>query len=222
MVSNETITFKGIIETIPSERQRRISALKKGDPQAFTMWDSLIQKYDSFSAEKILKAYEFSRSISYEHPGLSSEVYFVHPLRVATYAGLMAGKNDIDFPILGLLHNILEVTSIDKEEIKLLSGNKILKDVETLTVNRSLQWDIQYKITYYKQIEEQSSACRLIKILDKLDNLYLLHLNQDETIKRKYLNEINTFVYPLVVKYVPSLTQYFISLIENTKKLSFK
>ena len=66
----------------------------------------------------------------------------------------------------------------------------------------------------------QSHACRLIKILDKLDNLFLLHLNPNKDVINKYLLEIEKHIMPMVKKDLPVLLTYFEELFINTKKIS--
>ena len=48
--------------------------------------------------------------------------------------------------------------------------------IKKLTVDRPRQWDWDYKRNYYEQISI-SSEMSVVKVLDKLDNLYLLSNN---------------------------------------------
>jgi len=88
-----------------------------------------------------------------------------------------------------------------------------------LTVNRKHQWDLQYKYEYYLALNRNPQNCRIVKILDKLDNMYLLDLNDNELIKRKYLEEIEKYILPMTQADIPELYSYFETLFnfQNSK-----
>ena len=49
-------------------------------------------------------------------------------------------------------------------------------------MNRELQWDFDYKKLYYQSIRDAGRAVMIVKIFDKLDNLFLLHLNKNNEV----------------------------------------
>jgi hypothetical protein len=53
----------------------------------------------------------------------------------------------------------------------------------------------------------------VVKIIDKLDNLFMLGLNPDEAVRQRYLNEISHYVLPLVKQFLPQLANYFENLV---------
>ena len=57
----------------------------------------------------------------------------------------------IDYPVLGLLHNIIEVSDISKAVLSHHFGDLITEQIEVLTVERSLQWDEAYKKNIIKK-----------------------------------------------------------------------
>lgn len=209
-----------MLSLIQEERERRIKGLKKVDSIALKAWDDLLLKYENHKSIKLEKAFSFGKNINYNHPGMSSEIYFSHPVRVANYASFFSNYKEIDYPILGLLHNVLELSNTNKRNLKELFGIKIFKEIEVLTVERKSQWNQDYKEKYYDDIMSQSHACRLIKILDKLDNLFLLHLNPNKDVINKYLLEVEKYIMPMVKKDLPVLLTYFEELLINTKKIS--
>lgn len=211
-----------ILQPIQIERERRLEGLKKEDSLALELWNFIIGNFNKYDKNKIEETFSFAKSINYKHPNISSEIYFAHPIRVASYATLFSKYKNIDYPILGLIHNIFELSNIDKSEMTSLFGYKIVKEIEVLTVDRDFQWDHEYKKKYYERINAHSHTCRLVKVLDKLDNLYLLHLNPDHDIKIKYLLEIETHIKPIIKNDIPILMTYFNELLENCKSLSLK
>jgi len=211
-----------ILFPIQIERKRRFEGLKKEDSLAFELWDKTIGCFNENDRNKILETFSYAKSINYNHPNISSEIYFSHPVRVATYATLFSEHKNIDYPILGLLHNIYELSEINKAKMTSTFGTKIINEIEVLTVDRNSQWDQEYKKKYYEKINAQSHTCRLVKVLDKLDNLYLLHLNPDNDIKIKYLLEIETHIKPIIENDIPILMTYFNELTENCKSLSLQ
>ena len=96
-------------------------------------------------------------------------------------------------------------------------GHQILD----LTVDREQQWDEDYKNTYYKKIENGPIEARVIKIIDKLDNLFILGVNPNEEIKIKYLKEIEKHVLPLAYRTTPKIYSYMKELVDDNYKSGF-
>jgi hypothetical protein len=84
--------------------------------------------------------------------------------------------------------------------------------IQKLTVDRSKQCDIDYKENYY-EIISCSEEMSVVKILDKLDNLYGLSSNPSKEIKLLYLHEIEKFVLPLASTFTPKLVDIMDNLI---------
>ena len=45
---------------------------------------------------------------------------------------------------------------------------------------------------YYKKINSSSLSIKIVKILDKFDNIFLINSNSDDAIREKYINEIRS------------------------------
>ena len=71
---------------------------------------------------------------------------------------------------------------------------------------------------YYQRLSKAGKDVVITKIIDKLDNLYLLKNNTNEKIKQRYILEIKKYIMPLVKKNVQNLYPYFESLIEFSLK----
>jgi (p)ppGpp synthase/HD superfamily hydrolase len=213
------INLLKIVDSIDIERQRRVLGLIKPDPHAVVLWDRAIASLkDDAERIRLKNTFEYAKSIKYKHIGLTSEIYFSHPLRVAALSVLISGATKADIGILGLLHNVLEVSDISEHALKDVIGSELATQISTLTVDRTVQWSKTYKIAYYQRIMGSLHSCRVVKIVDKLDNLFLLYLNQDEKVKEKYLNEIESFILPMTQADLPDALNYLKALVTDCRK----
>jgi len=209
------LLLKNNLKTFKKERIRRINATNKFDKKALKEWKKLITKEINKKDIKEIKfAFNFARKLKYNHG--DSNLYFSHPLRVANMAVIHKKNIDINLTILALNHNILEVTNLSKKILSNLFGKEFYKKVSVLTVNRKLQWNKSYKKKYYKNINNYSYDVRVVKILDKLDNLFIIGLNPNEKIRIKYIDEIKEFVLPMVKKDIPDIYLYFKKLVQDS------
>jgi len=209
-----------ILDNIDIERDRRLAALSQGtDPHALQLWSRAVSALqDDVEREKLNAAFHFAKGIGYKHPGLSSEIYFAHPLRVSAMAMIVENSLHAEVGILGLLHNVLEVSDIHTNLLKESFGEEIFAQIEALTVDRNLQWDVEYKTAYYENLMGGPRNARVVKIMDKLDNIFLLGLNPDPTIRFKYLLEIEKFLMPMVAQTLPELVDYMTDLLLNHRE----
>jgi hypothetical protein len=100
-------------------------------------------------------------------------------------------------------------------------GSRISNQIDLLTVDRDLQWNMDYKENYYKRLMKSPISARIVKILDKLDNLFLLGLNPDASLREKYLLEVENFILPMAMVSLPNLTIYIRDLVANCRETGF-
>jgi (p)ppGpp synthase/HD superfamily hydrolase len=136
-------------------------------------------------------------------------------------AMLYYDKINVDLGIVGLIHNVFELSDYTKDFISEKFGEKISNQVSNLTVNRNLQWNEDYKNAYYEKIMNGPREARIIKIIDKLDNLFILGVNPDKQVKIKYLKEIEKHVLPLAYKTTPKIYSYMKELVDDNYKSGF-
>lgn len=210
----DAINFLKDIET---EREKRIKILQNYSSDDLSNWNDIANNINDFKLKnQLLTVFDFAQSIKYNHVGLNSKVYFTHPIRVS-YMAMLSLDKEIDMleaGIVGLLHNIFELSNYEIGEIAEIVGMNLASQVFDLTVNRELQWDILYKENYYKKINNNPQSCRIVKILDKLDNIFLLDLNDNKNVKEKYLQEIVKYIIPMVNRDMPELLPYFQKLVD--------
>ena len=75
-----------------------------------------------------------------------------------------------------------------------------------------------YKRNYYFRLGKADKVVIITKILDKLDNLYLLRNNKNLIIKKNYLYEIEKFIVPMIKKNLKSLQDHYLNVIEFSRK----
>lgn len=203
------------LKDIHSERELRLQGRSKPDSHASLLWGRALSGFSTEEdIETLNKAYKFAKAIDYHHEGMESSIYFPHSLRVASLA-LLSLDNNVNAGVVGLLHNVLETSDTPVNTISHEFGAQIAIQVEHLTVNRELQWDEAYKELYYKNINSSAIECRIVKIFDKVDNIFILNINPDEVIRQKYLNEINAYILPMIKRDIPSILEYTEQLIED-------
>lgn len=207
----------GLLQTSDVERQRRLDGRARPDALAVEEW---ARARDGSRAaadrERLEAAFRFARGIDYRHEGLAADIYFSHPLRVAAMALRCGASAGPDIGVVGLLHNVLEVSDVSGAELEQRFGPAVAEDVRRLTVDRARQWDVAYKRDYYAALRAGRVEARVVKVFDKLDNLYLLGLNADRDVKTKYLREIVEYVAPMADGDLPAVAPYFRALVNET------
>jgi len=151
-------------------------------------------------------------SQEYKHGQLSKSQYLAHPYRLASLLINYFPRADESYIKLALCHNIIEVSDVNHSLAAYL-GDELMGFVSVLTVNREKQWDANYKNVYYDKIG-QEKITRVIKVFDKLDNLFTLSENDDDQVKIMYLKEIEKHVMPFVILDIPSLEDYYKTIVK--------
>ena len=218
MALSKENSFNHYIDEINTERERRLLGTKKVDTRASYLWEEALKTVNENEKQQLIDVYNFAKTLEYTHPGLSSEIYFTHPLRVAALAILFSNENPVEAGIVGLLHNVFEVSTISSEVIDQRFGKEVTFMITTLTVDRAIQWDLSYKNKYYSCINNLSENARIVKVIDKFDNLFVLGLNPDADVRLKYLDEIKQYIVPIIKKDLPYMFSYFSRLITNSEK----
>lgn len=186
-------------------------------------WRLLMDSKDSDTAEKmfrkafnsrfppkkgipslVLDAWEFASHIDYRHGNIPSRIYLNHPLRVASIIIKEVPDASEEMCTIALLHNVLEVSAVSSIEISARFGHPVSLAIQALTVDRKRR-DKKYLKEYYSHIEATSVACALIKVADKLDNIYMICFNPSSEVRTAYLDEIDEWVIPMASRVAPVL-----------------
>jgi (p)ppGpp synthase/HD superfamily hydrolase len=172
-------------------------------------------------ASRARAAFDFARQLDYSHPGLDTAAYLAHPVRVASLVLRTLHPADEQAVVLALLHNVFELSTVSRDEIARRFGGPIAVAITALTVDRS-QKTREYTAGYYRALHAMPAYVRVVKILDKLDNLFVLCLNPDDGVRRAYLADIETFVLPMVGAELPQLLAYVTALVEDCRATGYR
>lgn len=215
------VTMQIGLASIDEERWRRETFLSEPDGSVGrALDDALASLNDAGVRAAIQPIRSFAASLHYDHPGQSKEVYLAHPTRVATmYLRSVESPDDLGLGI-ALLHNVLEVADVDRTQLAEEVGIEIADAVQLLTVHRPREWEAEYKEIYYGRIAAARLPVRAVKVLDKLDNLFLLHRNPDEALRLRYLAEIEEHLLPLAHRDLPQVATYIEDLVEDNRRVS--
>lgn len=119
------------------------------------------------------------------------EPYYLHPIRVASYAALyIKGYNEWLVRNICLLHDVIEDTDITESEIENKFGEFVSEHVVELTnvYSKEAYPNLNRKVRKERELDRLSNCSNLtkqIKLLDRFDNLNSTQLAKNV----KYLDE---------------------------------
>lgn len=137
-----------------------------------------IESFDNKDKELVLKAYKISFEKHLGQKRLSGEDYIVHPLSVALI--LLDLKMDINTICAGLLHDILEDTETNDEEILENFNPVILKLIKGVTKISAMRNNAQFISKGYEDLRRfifsiiDDLRVLIIKLADRLHNMRTL------------------------------------------------
>ncbi len=201
-----------VLDTIENERTRRVKELESPNQNFSLLLDDFSKVRNENEVKEITEFYHLLLSFEYSHPGLNKLAYMAHPIRVARLYISYCNNFRLDAFKLALAHNVIELTGINDEGTLPNTLKPIFHMIQKLTVDRAKQWDPNYKENYY-EIISRSEEMSVVKILDKIDNLYGLPSNPSKEIKLLYLHEIEKFVLPLASTFTPRLVDVIDNLL---------
>lgn len=207
--------------SIAEEREKRLLSRKnEGKEAESALEEALVPFKGNVLASGAQAAYQFAKGINYKHPGLSPASYLAHPVRVACLSLHLIQPPDENAVVLSLLHNVYEVSDVSPQEIVTRFGEAMSNAIRDLTVDRS-QTSEAYKVGYYQRLNEGPVWARIVKLFDKLDNLFLLGLNPDAKIRETYLQDVEKFIVPIALADLPGVTNYLKALVEDCRRVGF-
>ncbi len=100
----------------------------------------------------------------------TSTPYISHPVRVAMTVALVFGCSDETAITVALLHDTIEDTTTDYDDLEEHFGRAVADCVASLTKNMSLREDIR-EPEYDSRLAKADWRARLVKLGDQFDNL---------------------------------------------------
>ena len=184
LIINDTIVFKNF----EAERAEKMTSLCSDSIHTEKQFLDLL-KFFGRKEQTIFAALDYAKSLDFSKNHLKSS-YLSHPLRIASF--LIRLKPDIhsDYIAIALLHNVPETTEISIEELKNIFNDVISTGIDTLVVDRNVPFPSIQK-SYYESIFSKGTSLVLVKLIDKIDNLFVLGLNPDDEVRKNYIDEID-------------------------------
>jgi len=126
----------------------------------------------------VVRAADFAarRHVKQKRKGLAGEPYFNHLAEVAMLLATATGGEDAELVAAGFLHDTLEDTPTEYEELAAIFGAAIAKLVAEVTDDKSLPKE-QRKQLQVDTTPSKSARARLLKIADKTSNLRSLAIS---------------------------------------------
>ncbi|MBK5251627.1 MAG: bifunctional (p)ppGpp synthetase/guanosine-3',5'-bis(diphosphate) 3'-pyrophosphohydrolase [Peptostreptococcaceae bacterium] len=156
-----------------------------------------IQQYNpNIEYANIIKAYHFAESAHEGQLRKSGEKYFTHPLQVALIlAELEMDENTI---IAGLLHDVLEDTKYEYDEIAAEFGDEVASLVDGVTKLTRLKYESKEERqaeNLRKMFLAMAKDIRviIIKLADRLHNMRTLEYMNEEKKKEKAMETIEIY-----------------------------
>ncbi len=156
-----------------------------------------VEKYNPMIIPDVIKAYEYAKELHNGQVRESGEEYITHPLTVAYILSEM--KADKDTLCAALLHDTIEDTKIEKEDIAHDFNSEIAELVDGVTklskMNFSNKQDRSYANTR-KIVTSVTKDARvvLIKLADRLHNMRTLEYKKEYKQKEISMETMEIFV----------------------------
>ncbi len=171
------------------------------------------------SEKEIFEALDYAKTLDFSKSSLRAS-YLSHPIRVADFLLRLNPSIGTEALVTALLHNVPETTSVSLVEIEKKFGPKVSSGIGVLLVDRKVPF-ASIQEDYYAGLESAGEGTMLIKLLDKMDNLFVLCLNPDDKVRQEYIAEIRKQLLPFARRYVASLGAYLNELLGDASCMGF-
>jgi GTP pyrophosphokinase len=167
-----------------------------------------VKAYDPHADEEMLsRAYVFSLKAHGSQTRASGDPYFSHPLEVA---GILTAMHlDASSIATALLHDVIEDTHADLEQIEKLFGPDIARLVDGVTkLSRiELQSDHSKQAENFRKLVlamSEDIRVLLVKLADRLHNMRTLSFITDPAKRRRIAHETMDIYAPLAERIGPT------------------
>ncbi|MCZ6781715.1 MAG: bifunctional (p)ppGpp synthetase/guanosine-3',5'-bis(diphosphate) 3'-pyrophosphohydrolase [Proteobacteria bacterium] len=161
--------------------------------------DRILEYHPGVDLELLQRAYVFAAKVHEGQERLSGEPYLVHPLEVAGI--LVEMRLDQQTVAVGLLHDTIEDTLVDRDELAKHFGEEVAFLVEGLTKIAKIEFTSDREAqaeNFRKMLIAMSKDIRilLIKLADRLHNMRTLGFMSEDS-RRRIAQETQEIYVPL-------------------------
>lgn len=207
--------FQCRLNAIGDERAEKLAARESPDDWIVSYEGRILTRCE---APSIRAAMQQAREMRVTHPGIN---YYLHPLRVAAYVAQCRTPPSAQCVVLALVHNVMEVAAMTKDDVEQRFGAFAANGCELLTVDRKAQAsDPTYMADYYSRLRNADGDVRAVKALDKLDNLLTLYQQPSALRRAAYFEEIRHHVVPIAETVNVELAAYLLALVADNELLA--
>jgi len=168
---------------------------------------------------EVNRALDYAKTLDFSKSALKSS-YLSHPIRVADFLLRIDPSVSSAALVTAILHNLPETTSVPLVEIERSFGAAVSSGIGALLVDRKVSFSAIQK-NYYARLRAAGKEIMLIKLLDKMDNLFVLCLNPDEAVRRDYIAEIREELLLFARGVARGLGDYLEELLEDASRTGF-
>ena len=157
---------------------------------------SLSTRLSADELNRVRMAYELARSAHDGQMRDEGTPYILHPIRVATILSQELALYSSDLACAALLHDVVEDSTVTREDIEAEFGNTVARIVWLLTKLPEVS------LPAYLAAIEQASAIKapVVKLCDRLDNLRFLMRSPKADKKRRYIKTTELYYLPLAAR----------------------
>lgn len=216
------LDYESKLKSFDQERSERLISRKHGDKgydEIFLKWLKSWPNKEVIS--KGINQFNAAKNIKYSHNKLNTNSYLAHVLRVTQIS--MNIRPDIANETIGvsLIHNIFETSEYTKDKLLNYFDLSTIETVEILTINRNKEHIHEYLLSYYDRIYKSDECALVVKLADKIDNIFTLCLNNDSNKRERYLSVVEVYLLPLIKIKIPHVYNYLKDLINDSRQIGF-
>ena len=191
MVATTLQALSGSFPGVSSRRATNTSAASRAGQFAnssLASFEQLIADYLPLDqAQQVRRAYYYSEQAHYGQTRRSGEPYVTHPLAVASILARM--HMDSQSLMAALLHDVIEDTGVNKEDIGAQFGEEVAELVDGVSKLTHVEFDsveLRQAENFQKMTLAMARDIRviLVKLADRLHNMRTLGVLNREKIKR--------------------------------------
>lgn len=212
------------IKDIHLHRERKLKSLIDGQlEQELLDFKQALEIFNPEEKTAVWEIYDFASKQNYDQ-GKFAHTYISHPLRVCLFLldwQRERGIKHLDQIKASLIHNIIEKKVLSPKQVAEKFGAWISEAIVVLTPDREKIKTPEGMKAYYDDILGHDQFVQVLKVFDKMDNIYSICLEPNEAIRGKYLDEIDEFIKPIVQEYAPTMFDYFNALVKNAREFGY-
>jgi len=191
VVATTLQALSGSFPDVASRREANTSAASRTSQFAnssLASFEQLIADYLPLDqAQQVRRAYYYSEQAHYGQTRRSGEPYVTHPLAVASILARM--HMDSQSLMAALLHDVIEDTGVNKEDIGAQFGEEVAELVDGVSKLTHVEFDsveLRQAENFQKMTLAMARDIRviLVKLADRLHNMRTLGVLNREKIKR--------------------------------------